>query len=130
MKKRRVPRLHIAVAAVGIFFIIGAGAVYYNYKALENIDHDPTAQEAEAYEAALTAIASQAVPRSYHVASSTPQFIVLSFDGSKSTDMLNETLDFERTMAASGVPLKFTYFINAAYFLTQDTAGVYQAPGQ
>jgi hypothetical protein len=66
----------------------------------------------------------------YHVSSSTPQFVLFSFDGSKSVDMLNETLDFERTMASKGKSLHFTYFINAVYFITKDNAHLYQAPGQ
>ncbi|MDD4989113.1 MAG: hypothetical protein PHV42_01670, partial [Candidatus Pacebacteria bacterium] len=66
----------------------------------------------------------------YLVSSSTPQFVVFSFDGSKSVDMLNETLDFEKKLAGEGKPLHFTYFVNAAYFLSQSTANLYQAPGQ
>jgi hypothetical protein len=50
------------------------------------------------------------------------------FDGSKSLKMLNETLDFEQIMQAKGKSLHFTYFINAAYFFTKDTAQLYQAP--
>ncbi len=66
----------------------------------------------------------------YIVASNTPQFVVLSFDGSKSLQMLNETLAFEKEMVAINKPLHFTYFINAAYFLTQANAGLYQPPGR
>ena len=66
----------------------------------------------------------------YQISSSTPQFVVLSFDGSKSVDMLNETLAFEQKMQSEGKPLHFTYFINAAYFITKDNATLYQAPRQ
>lgn len=66
----------------------------------------------------------------YVVSSSTPQFILLSFDGSKSLSMLNETLDFQRKMSDENKPLHFTYFINAAYFLTVDNASLYQGPRQ
>jgi hypothetical protein len=44
--------------------------------------------------------------------------------------MLGETLDFERQMQVKGKSLRFTYFINAAYFLTKDNATLYQGPGQ
>ena len=60
----------------------------------------------------------------------TPQFIIFSFDGSKSIDMWKETRDFEHTMKAAAKPLNFTYFINAAYFLTPDKKDLYQAPRQ
>ncbi|MDR3558397.1 MAG: hypothetical protein P4L61_02595 [Candidatus Pacebacteria bacterium] len=65
----------------------------------------------------------------YRISSSTPQFVILSFDGSKSVEMLDETLVFQQKMEAEGKPLRFTYFINAAYFLTDANAALYQAPG-
>lgn len=66
----------------------------------------------------------------YDVSSSTPQFVLFSFDGSKSVDMLKETLSFAQKMQKENKPLHFTYFINAAYFLTKDTAPLYQPPGE
>jgi peptidoglycan/xylan/chitin deacetylase (PgdA/CDA1 family) len=66
----------------------------------------------------------------YLVSSTTPQFVLLSFDGSKSVDMLNETLNFARKMTSLGKNLHFTYFINAAYFLTKDNSYLYQGPNQ
>ena len=79
----------------------------------------------------LTAAVVSAVPTpriNYKVSSTTPQFILLSFDGSKSVSMLDETLVFEQKMQAEGKPLHFTYFINAIYFLTKETAHLYQPP--
>jgi len=67
---------------------------------------------------------------SYTVASDTPQFVILSFDGSKSLTMLQETLDFQKMLQAQGTSLQFTYFINAAYFLTDATGMIYHAPRQ
>ena len=110
-----------AVAVAGLLAGIGlyrAGAML--------AEVEPNAEEAQLYQAVQVPQPQAPIA----VASSTPQFIVLSFDGSKSVDMLTQTLDFERTMAAEGKPLRFTYFINAAYFLTKDTASVYQGPGQ
>lgn len=69
-------------------------------------------------------------PSRYAVATDTPQFVLLSFDGSKSVAMLKKTLDFEQKMAAEAKPLHFTYFVNAAYFLTATDSSLYQAPGQ
>ena len=66
----------------------------------------------------------------YIAESFTPQFVVLSFDGSKSVDMLNETLEFERKMIAKGKALHFTYFINGAYFLAPENSYLYTGPGQ
>ncbi|MFA6552794.1 MAG: hypothetical protein WCT19_04860 [Candidatus Paceibacterota bacterium] len=65
---------------------------------------------------------------SYLVASDTPQFVVLSFDGSKDLQMLSETRGFARKMNDEDKPLHFTYFINAAYFLSNENADVYQGP--
>lgn len=59
----------------------------------------------------------------------TPQLVVFSFDGSKSVEMLDETLAFARKMNMEGKPLHFTYFINAVYFLTNENANLYTAPG-
>ena len=89
---------------------------------------EEAAEDPRVYSAAAAATAS--TPKvSYQVSSSTPQFVLLSFDGSKSVDMLNDTLAFETKMASEGKPLHFTYFINAAYFLTKSTANLYQGPG-
>ena len=58
-----------------------------------------------------------------------PQFIVFSFDGSKSLDMWEKTRAFAKEMNASGKPIHFTYFINAAYFLLDSHRADYQGPG-
>ena len=81
------------------------------------------------YASALSALDFSAKSH-YEVASDTPQFVVLSFDGSKSSTMLKETLEFQNKLKAENKPLSFTYFINAAYFLTKETSSVYQGPGQ
>lgn len=112
------------VAALSLLVL--AGFIYRTEASL--LDLDPNVEDADVYQAALSAQTQQAAH--YQVSSSTPQFIVFSFDGSKSVDMLNQTLDFERAMSAQGKPLHFTYFINAAYFMTKDTAGSYTGPGQ
>ena len=92
-------------------------------------DTDESAENPEIYTAAV-AQALLAPKVEYRVSSSTPQFVLLSFDGSKSVDMLNETLAFEQKMQTEQKPLHFTYFINAAYFLTQDNSDLYKAPDQ
>lgn len=58
-----------------------------------------------------------------------PQYVLLSFDGSKSLPMWRDTLSFAREMNTSGKPLHFTYFISGVYFLTGKTASVYRPPG-
>lgn len=57
-----------------------------------------------------------------------PQIVVLAFDGSKSTAMWQETRDFAATMTRAGKPLKFTYFINAAYYIADAYKRTYIAP--
>lgn len=57
-----------------------------------------------------------------------PQFVVLSFDGSKSLDMWKQTTDFAHQLTAQGKPLHFTYFISGVYFLTSKTKNQYLPP--
>jgi len=54
-----------------------------------------------------------------------PQFVVLSFDGSRDLGMWRQTIDF-----AKQAGVKFTYFISGVYFLDESTKGSYTAPGQ
>ena len=57
------------------------------------------------------------------------QYVILSFDGSRSLDMWKETRQFAKDMNAKGKPLHFTYFINPIYLITKETAkNVYQPP--
>jgi hypothetical protein len=58
-----------------------------------------------------------------------PQYVVFAFDGSKSIPMWNETREFSKAMTAQGKPVKFTYFINADYYLADAYRSEYEAPG-
>lgn len=57
-----------------------------------------------------------------------PQFVLLSFDGSLSLDMWQQTTDFVQKMKADGKPLNFTYFISGVYFLAPQYASLYHPP--
>ncbi len=57
-----------------------------------------------------------------------PQFVIFSFDGAKSIDIWKETRKFANEMTAIGKPLKYTYFINTAYFLTDENKTIYTGP--
>ncbi len=57
-----------------------------------------------------------------------PQFVLFAFDGSKSLPMWEETREFARDMEKSGKPLRFTYFINASYYLADTNKKTYDAP--
>ncbi len=57
-----------------------------------------------------------------------PQFVVLSFDGSKSIAMWKKTRTFAKEMAASSTPVHFTYFVNSVYFITKEEGDLYQGP--
>jgi peptidoglycan/xylan/chitin deacetylase (PgdA/CDA1 family) len=50
------------------------------------------------------------------------QYVILSFDGSRSLPMWNETRQFAKDMIAKGKPVHFTYFINPIYLITRDAA--------
>lgn len=52
------------------------------------------------------------------------QFIAMAFDGSKSLEMWQQTLDF-----AKANDIHFTYFISGPMFLRDDMAGYYKGPG-
>lgn len=52
-----------------------------------------------------------------------PQYIAMAFDGSKSLEMWQQSLDF-----AAANDIKFTYFVSGVYFLTDDNAGYYEGP--
>jgi hypothetical protein len=56
------------------------------------------------------------------------QVVIFAFDGSKSLDMWQQTLDFADSMERQGKPIHFTYFINAIYFLTYPERNEYQQP--
>lgn len=57
------------------------------------------------------------------------QYVILSFDGSRSLKMWEETRQFAKDMTAKGKPLHFSYFINPIYLITKEKALVnYQPP--
>lgn len=60
----------------------------------------------------------------------TPQFVLISFDGSKAVSIWKDIREFKDQMNASGTPLNVTHFINAAYFLTNENKDLYQGPHQ
>ncbi len=57
-----------------------------------------------------------------------PQFIVLSFDGSKSLEMWQKTRTFAQKLNQEGKPLHFTYFISGVYFLAPGSTRLYHPP--
>ncbi len=56
------------------------------------------------------------------------QIIVFAFDGSKSLDMWQESLDFAQQMLGEGKPIHFTYFISGVYFITYQNREIYHPP--
>ncbi len=116
----------LAIAGMVLFFVVPA--LFHS-----GAEVTPSTDNEKEEPKSLVKAEERAVPikkEKYLISSSTPQFVLLSFDGSKSVDMLHETLDFEKKLAEGGKSLHFTYFINAAYFLSQASASLYQAPGQ
>ncbi|MBL6990377.1 MAG: hypothetical protein ISR65_11385 [Bacteriovoracaceae bacterium] len=58
-----------------------------------------------------------------------PQYVMLAFDGSKSHNMWNKTLDFSKRMKRDkNLNIKFTYFISGVYFLTRGKRKLYDPP--
>jgi hypothetical protein len=128
-------RTPLAVLMLAIFAVFAIRFVYQNITpkpvVADSIDGDTDAGTDDASQNYVAAVNSaQSAPHvKYAVSSSTPQFVLFSFDGSKSVAMLDETLAFEQKMQAEKKPLHFTYFINAAYFITDaNAARLYQPP--
>jgi hypothetical protein len=59
---------------------------------------------------------------------STPQFVVLAFDGSQSLNMWQETRQFAKDLTAQNKPLHFTYFISGVYLLKPSAKDLYLPP--
>lgn len=60
--------------------------------------------------------------------STTTQYVLMAFDGSKSIQSWKNVLDFAEEMKNSGKPVHFTFFINAVYFLSYLTKQNYTSP--
>lgn len=58
-----------------------------------------------------------------------PQFVLLSFDGSKSLSMWDEILDFADEMEDEGRPVKYSFFVSGVYFVTPDKGNLYSPQG-
>ena len=131
MKKRKKSAVPAALSVLGLCLIFAAASVSRHAPPVVASGEDEDTDEQSApYEAAVLNALSADTHVQYDISSSTPQFVLLSFDGSKSVPMLDEIMAFEQHMKAEGKPINFTYFINGAYFVTASTSAAYQAPGQ
>jgi hypothetical protein len=57
-----------------------------------------------------------------------PQFVLISFDGAKSVDIWKDLRMFKEEMKSSDKFMNFTYFMNTAYLLTEETKNLYKGP--
>jgi hypothetical protein len=57
-----------------------------------------------------------------------PQFVLISYDGSKAIDLWRDLHTFKEELKGQGKNIKYTFFINTAYFLTEDTRKFYLPP--
>lgn len=128
----RVKKSRRALEVCGIIVLAGLLVFLYTHTSpIASNEEVETSDSLENINITAATVSSLSAPQKiYTVTSDTPQFVLFSFDGSKSTSFLQETLDFQKKMKAEGKPINFTYFINAAYFLTQDTGKIYHAPNQ
>ncbi len=58
----------------------------------------------------------------------TTQYVLISFDGSKSIQSWRDVLNFSEEMRNDGINVHFTFFINAAYFLSYGAKQNYTSP--
>ena len=66
-------------------------------------------------------------PSSY---TSSTQFVLLAFDGSRSLSMWRDTLAFADSLSAlTQYPVRFTYFISGVYLVSADNKQKYTSPG-
>ena len=71
------------------------------------------------------------LPQKIEIKDFTPQFIIISFDGSYSLPMWQATRSLAKDLKASGAgDVRFTYFISGVYFLSAKDKNLYQAPKQ
>jgi hypothetical protein len=57
-----------------------------------------------------------------------PQFVLFSFDGSRAVELWKDLHAFKEKLASDGKQIKYTFFINTAYFLTNETRDFYHPP--
>lgn len=72
--------------------------------------------------------ANALAPVATSTVTSATQYVLLSFDGSRSLQMWRDTIDFAREMRAQGKPLSFTYYASGVYFFPQSKKDVYHPP--
>lgn len=60
--------------------------------------------------------------------STSTQYVLLSFDGSRSPAMWKETMQFAKEMKEQGKTLHFTYFVSGVYFVPVSSKRVYHPP--
>ncbi len=58
-----------------------------------------------------------------------PQFVLISFDGARSNDLWKDLREFHEELKQKGTRLHYTFFMNTAYLLTEDTRNIYIGPG-
>ncbi len=58
-----------------------------------------------------------------------PQFIAISFDGSKSLEMWQNVLDLSHELGAQGTPLHYSFFLSGVYMLDPEHKTEYSPPG-
>jgi hypothetical protein len=73
---------------------------------------------------------SSPTPQATSTISYIPQFVLISFDGSKSIQIWEDIHKLKEEIKASSTPITVTHFINTAYFLTNETRNQYQGPGE
>lgn len=120
--------LIFCIAIIGIFVFVSESISEYSNskKPIPIAVEDYASSKKQSHPALVTPFIFD--PLSKGPASTTPQFVLLSFDGSKSVEMWKDTIRFADMMNASGTPLHFTYFINSAYFLAPENRNLYRPP--
>lgn len=126
------------LAMLGLFLVLGFGFVsYIGYGSVVDkiVSNDEYTYENDGVDLSAAVMRSMrsgdmSPDRKYKTGSSTPQFVLFSFDGSRSLAVIKEIGDFATDMKKQGKPIRFTFFANAAHFINDTSAPIYTGPNQ
>jgi hypothetical protein len=91
----------------------------------------PVAEETHGVPATTLTVLAQPEPPQPATSTATTtskQYVLLAFDGSKDPKMWRDTMQFARDMQAANAPVHFTYFASGVYFLPYDKRMAYVPP--
>ncbi len=119
----------VLVLGVGAWFLVGSLLQRDEIKKqVPSVVSVPNSAATSSVVATSTLFVEASTTAAAFFTTNTPQYVVFSFDGSRSLSMWEDTRRFAHEMIAAGKPLHFTYFVSGVYFLSAEFRAAYQAP--